>query len=198
MDGRLAGQRSAENLSDEELARAAQGGSSNAFEELVLRYRAMLLRHIQRRIRNQHEAEDLVQETLLRASRNLHRYDAARPFVPWLLTVATRLSISHQRQSLRHSPPVALQENDERRDPQGQPHEQLGRQVLAARLWETIERQLSQLQYRVMWLRYGEDCTVAEAAARAGLTRLHVKVLLHRARRRLMKSSEVRQLTLPH
>ena len=39
-------------------------------------------------VRDPHDAEDIAQESFLRAFRSLHRWDSERPFRPWLLTIA--------------------------------------------------------------------------------------------------------------
>ena len=81
------------NCSDEQLACRAQAGCAAALEALVRRYDAPLKRYLRRRL-GAHDAEDVAQETLLKAMRNLHRYDPGRPFSAWLYTIAMRLAIS--------------------------------------------------------------------------------------------------------
>ena len=59
--------------SDEDLALRAQQGCADAFEELVRRYQVPLVRFL-RRLGNGAEAEDLTQDTFVRAYENMHRY----------------------------------------------------------------------------------------------------------------------------
>lgn len=62
----------------------------------------MLVRSYQRRIfalgirffRNSDDAEDLVQETFVRAWRGLDRFDPTRPFAPWLLRIASNRALT--------------------------------------------------------------------------------------------------------
>jgi len=59
----------------------------------------------------------------------------------------------------------------------------------------TARNTLSANHYDALWLHYGEDLAVAEIATIMGKTRVHVKVMLHRARHRLrqaLRDSRVR------
>jgi len=80
-------------LADAELVRRSLAGDRGAFEDLVRKYHHQLLRLLHGIARNQEEAEDLVQDTFLRAFRNLDRFDLSRPFRPWLWTLGTRLAL---------------------------------------------------------------------------------------------------------
>ena len=81
----------------EELARLAQGGEVSAFEAVVGLFGPRLLRYVRQRVGNVHTAEDLVQETFLKAFRGLAGYDSSRSLATWLFTIATRVAISHGR-----------------------------------------------------------------------------------------------------
>jgi hypothetical protein len=63
---------------DEELAARAAAGSRSAFEELVTRYGVRLLHFLRSRAGPSEDVEDLVQETFLKAYRNIGRYDPRR------------------------------------------------------------------------------------------------------------------------
>src|SRR6185295_16913226 len=84
-------------VSAEALALEAQAGSVQAFEALVARFEAPLLRFLFLRTRDAAAAEDLTQEAFLRAWKNLARYDPRWRFSTWLYTVAERLCISARR-----------------------------------------------------------------------------------------------------
>ena len=68
---------------DEELARRAQLGCTDSFEELVRRFQVPLLRFLGRRT-SAVDAEDLLQDTFVRAYQNLQRYRSAWRFRTWL------------------------------------------------------------------------------------------------------------------
>src|SRR4030066_729639 len=85
------------NPTDEDLAARAAAGSRPSFEQLVSRYSLRLFHFLRSRSGSDEDVEDLVQETFLKAYRNIGRYDPQRKFSTWLFTVAIRLSISRHR-----------------------------------------------------------------------------------------------------
>ncbi|NJN40724.1 MAG: hypothetical protein HC807_07785 [Gammaproteobacteria bacterium] len=77
-------------VTDEQLAKAAQGGSSTAFDELVERYQCRLLRFLLGRCRSRADAEDALQDSFMNAYRYLHSFDTDRRFSTWLYRIALR------------------------------------------------------------------------------------------------------------
>jgi RNA polymerase sigma-70 factor, ECF subfamily len=76
------------SLEDGELVGRAKTGDRGAFGQLVLRHQRRVFALGLRWFRNADDADDLVQETFVRAWRALDRFDETRPFAPWLLTIA--------------------------------------------------------------------------------------------------------------
>ncbi len=167
--------------SDEELARRAQEGCTASFEELVRRFQVPLL-HFLRRWTSTEEAEDLVQDTFIRAYRNLHRYRPTARLATWLFTIARRLSINRQRKRrpVADSPTLEYAEGDA--PPPGQI---VAEQESRRRLWDLADEVLSERQRTVLWLYYVEDMSVGEVAQVVGHSRGAVKTMLFRARRKL-------------
>ena len=165
---------------DEELALEARAGSRRSFEELALRYRRRLFVYLRPKLGSDQDAEDMVQETFLKLYRNIASYDPAYRFSTWLYTSANRLAISSFRKKRATGgrvEPASI--------PAGTPAGADGEEAVAG-LWEAA-RTLGGNQFRVLWLRYGEDMTVAEIAGALSKSRLAVRLLLHRARTNLMK-----------
>jgi RNA polymerase sigma-70 factor (ECF subfamily) len=71
------------------LLEAVRGGDEDAFRQLVEPHRANLLAHCYRMLGSIHDAEDALQEALLRAWRGLSGFDAGRSIRPWLYKIAT-------------------------------------------------------------------------------------------------------------
>ena len=167
---------------DEELAREARAGSRSAFEELALRYKRRLFVYLRPRLGSDQDTEDMVQETFLKLYRNIDRYDPAYRFSTWLYTAATRLAISSYRKKKIAVVPLPAEEAGGVADPAAGPPAEME----ASGLWDSA-RTLAESQFRVLWLRYGEDLEVAEIARATGKSRVAVSLLLHRARTNLMK-----------
>ena len=184
MDERSGPQHEVVERSAEELAADAAAGSSACFEALVRLLGPRLLRYLHQRVRDAHAAEDLLQETFLKAYRNLGRYDPSRSFATWLFTIGTRLAASYWRS---RRPAVAMEGIDPPDRRGCGPQETASRREEHARLWATASRVLSDSQFTALWLRYAEEMAIREIASVMSKSTGGVKVLLHRACRRLME-----------
>jgi len=75
-----------------DLARRARRGDATAFDQLVLRFHRPVLRFCWRLLRSA-DAEDLAQDTFVRAFVHFERFDPERPVLPWLMAIARRLCL---------------------------------------------------------------------------------------------------------
>jgi RNA polymerase sigma-70 factor, ECF subfamily len=75
-----------------ELARRARRGDAAAFDELVRRFHRPVYRFCWRLVRSP-DAEDLAQDTFVRAFVHFERFDPQRPVLPWLIAIARRLCL---------------------------------------------------------------------------------------------------------
>jgi RNA polymerase sigma-70 factor (ECF subfamily) len=74
---------------DERLLAAAQGGDEGAFQRLVEGYRGQLHAHCYRMLGSTHDAEDALQEALLRSWRGLGKFAGRSSLRSWLYKIAT-------------------------------------------------------------------------------------------------------------
>lgn len=83
-------------VTDEGLALALQGGDTSALDALVERHYDLLIGYLYRLLHGERSlAQDIAQETFLRALRGISRYTHPRPFKPWLYAIATNLARDH-------------------------------------------------------------------------------------------------------
>jgi RNA polymerase sigma-70 factor (ECF subfamily) len=83
---------------------AAKDGDREAQQWLVRRWTAPLYRFCLRMLRNEQDARDAAQDTLVKALRNLHRYDTNRKFSTWVFGIARNTSIDEHRRRRRRAP----------------------------------------------------------------------------------------------
>lgn len=177
-------------ISAEALALEAQAGSVPAFEALVARFEAPLYRFLFVRTRDAAAAEDLTQDSFLRAWQNLARYDPRWRFSTWLYTLAERLCVSARRSSGK-GPRVLASEFELGAVPAGvDPSHAAAARDEGRALWETAARVLRPEERSALWLRYAEDLSAEEIGAVLGRPAVTVRVLLFRARGRLAAALE--------
>jgi RNA polymerase sigma-70 factor (ECF subfamily) len=80
--------------SDRELVDRARSGDKQAFGQIVRRYQARIHRLAMHLVRNYAEAEDVAQETFIRAYRALARFDGRSEPYTWLYRIAVNLSLN--------------------------------------------------------------------------------------------------------
>ncbi|NNL48819.1 MAG: RNA polymerase subunit sigma-70 [Acidimicrobiia bacterium] len=86
----------------------ARRGDADAFGELANRHRVRLYRHCYRMLGSGAEAEEAVQDTLLRAWQRLDTYDGHGSFPGWMYRIATNMCIDRLRGRKRRLHPVSL------------------------------------------------------------------------------------------
>ncbi len=172
-------------VSDEELVREARTGSSASIDELWRRYQRRIFLFIRRKVGTDQDAEDILQDTFIKAMRYLDRFDEKYRFSGWLFTICNQLIISHYRRRKEVELPQEIPNCSDG------PAETAETDSLKERLWKAASR-LPKKQFDVIWLRYVENMTVAEVARCMSISGINTRVLLHRARLALMREvSEV-------
>jgi len=182
--------------SAEALAREAQGGSVHAFEQLVERFEGPLYNYLCVRTGNASAAEDLTQESFLRAWQRLSYYDPRWRFSTWLYTLAQRLAVSAHR-SRGKEPTVRGDEalHDVRAGVD--PSAEVEARDEGRALWDLAAKVLREEERSALWLRYAEDLSVDEIARILGRPGVTVRVWLFRGRERLGEALERADLAPP-
>ena len=171
------------------LVQASQNGDTAAFEELIKRYDRKLLRIALNVTRNAEDAEEAVQDTFLKAFRNLNRFEGKAKFATWLTRIAINESLTKLRK--QHGNKETSLERDIRLDGEVlpvdvadwalNPEERYG----VSQLRDILTKSLQELRpaLRVVFaLRDVEGFSTSETAGALGLTQVSVKARLFRAR----------------
>lgn len=92
-------------MTDEALALQVQHGDRSAFGLLMERYEAKLQRYVRKFLFGYDEADDLVQETFIKAYVNIQGFDTERRFSPWIYRIAHNLCINAIKKKGKESLP---------------------------------------------------------------------------------------------
>jgi RNA polymerase sigma-70 factor (ECF subfamily) len=168
---------------ERELIECAREGDREAFGALVRIHQRRIFALGLRFFGNAYDADDLVQDTFVRAWKNVDRFDVDRPFAPWLLKIATNRALTELETRKRRRG----EEIDERIRARGPgPEEDLER----ARLTAAVERAVARLpeeQRMVLLLRTTEDLSYREIADTLDIPIGTVMSRLARARETIRK-----------
>src|ERR1700755_3524468 len=86
-----------QRLEDAELVHRSQAGDTDAFGELVTKYRTKIFNMIYGMVGNETDAWDLAQESFLKAWRSIHRFQGRSSFYTWLYRLTTNVAIDSLR-----------------------------------------------------------------------------------------------------
>lgn len=174
-----------EGWSDEEIVDRVRSGATALYELIVRRYNQRLYRVARAILRDDTEAEDVMQEAYVRAYQHLGQFEGRAPFATWLTRIAVHEALARLRARQR------MQQLEPRGDdaameiPIVEKSPDPEQETSAREAGRLLEEELLNLpeQYRtVLMLRDVEDLSTAETAEALGLTEENVKVRLHRGR----------------
>jgi RNA polymerase sigma-70 factor (ECF subfamily) len=188
---------------DSAAAEEARKGNQRAFGALVERHSRSVFRLAFRMTGNEQDAEDLVQETFLKAYKQLHRFDGRSAFGTWLYRIAANCSLDLIRVRKNRAERQTSATNSETMDlldqvaAPGPSPERLARSGQVASLLKPALEQLTELERTAFVLRHYEGCGIAEIASTLGVEANAAKHSVFRAvqklRRALQPVAEVAQ-----
>jgi RNA polymerase sigma-70 factor, ECF subfamily len=183
---------STEPLSDEEVVRRVLDGETALFELIMRRYNQRLYRVARAILRDDAEAEDVMQDAYVRAYGHLSQFAGRSQFATWL----TRIAIHEALARVQRRKKIDQLGTSEWTDGEGEmnipattlnPEEQLS----ASELGRALESAILSIpeQYRlVLMMRDVEQLSTTETASALDLSEENVKVRLHRARAMVRKN----------
>ncbi len=161
---------------------AARRGDAAAWEQLVQAHQQPVFRLAYLLLGDPDDAEDVAQETFLRAYHALERFDSTRPLRPWLMRITTNLCHNWRRSAGRYLSVLQSVFNSQPREVSAL---QMAEQNLeSGALWNAVRR-LRVEDQQVIYLRYFLECSEAETAEVLGVAHGTVKSRSHRALERL-------------
>lgn len=167
------------------LMRQSLAGDKRAYAQLLANTAAMLRPSLSKRLNNQSEVDDVLQEILLSIHKARHTYDGGRPYKPWAFAIAKFRFQDHLRKiygdRLRHS--AGLEEADF----------VISDVTESGIAYESIKEEIDKLakkQAMILTLMHNDGYTSKEIADKIGMKESAVKVAAHRAYKILKKKLE--------
>jgi RNA polymerase sigma-70 factor (ECF subfamily) len=171
-------------LDEPTLIRRAAHGDAAAWEPLTLAHQQAVFRLAYLLLGDADDAEDIAQETFLRAWKALQRFDATRPLRPWLLSIAANLARNRRRSAGRYV--FALMRAFREHPKETLLDEASAQNTEADELWRAVQ-QLDLPDQQIVYLRYFLDLPVSETAEALQIAEGTVKSRLSRALEKLRK-----------
>jgi RNA polymerase sigma-70 factor, ECF subfamily len=174
-----------EGWTDEEVIERVKSGDTALYEIIMRRYNQRLYRVARAILRDDGEAEDVLQDAYVRAYQHLDQFAGRAPFSSWLTRIAVHEALrrirwrnrNQQLEDTEHDEEGSMSVVETSLDPE--------QRTSLGELGQLLEEAVLDLpdQYRtVVMLRDVEELSTSETAAALDLTEQNVKVRLHRGR----------------
>ncbi len=186
-DATLVERAASEGWTDEDVIRRVLGGETPLYEVIMRRYNQRVFRIARAVLRDDAEAEDVMQDTYVRAYEHLADFEGRAKFSTWLTRIAVHEALARSRQRTRFQPLEASAESEKN-----------AMEFLASPMYGSPDQRVSDREvndlleaailalpeeYRLVFvMREVEELDTADTAESLGLTPENVKVRLHRAR----------------
>ena len=174
-----------QSLSDTEVVDRVRAGETGLYELLMRRYNQRLFRIIRAVVINDEEAEDILQETWVRAYEHLSQFAGRASFATWVTRIGFHEALARARKRKRwapvEDPEGEIMPEAARRSPSDDPESQAIRGQLGTILQSAVDA-LPDSYRTVFVLREVEQLSTTETAECLGLSEEAVKTRLHRGR----------------
>lgn len=181
----------AKSLSDEDVVKRVLAGETALFEIIMRRHNQRLYRVARAVLKDDGEAEDVMQDAYVRAYKNLGQFEGRAKFSTWLTRIAVHEALSRKQRRRNIQELDAMVDREKEQMQEMRSHETTPEQGAAGReMRGVLEAAINRLpeKYRTVFiLREVEEMTTTETAESLELTEENVKIRLHRAKALLRK-----------
>ena len=185
-----------QTVSDIDVVNRVRAGETGLYELLMRRYNQRLYRTIRSVVTDEAEAEDVLQESWVRAYEHLDQFGGLAQFATWVTRIAFYEALARNRKSKRWTPMEdhageIMAEVNRRRTTTATPETQAMQGQMRQMLRSAVDA-LPEMYRSVFVLREVEQLSTTETADSLGLSEEAVKTRLHRSRALLRRDLETR------
>ncbi len=177
-------------LSDEEVVERVLAGDTALYEVVMRRYNTRLYRVARAILRNDGEAEDVMQDAYVKAFQHLGQFAGRAKFSTWLTRIAVHEALARVHKARRFEEWDDMNENQQNEigaAPLKSNPESETASVEMSKILEQAIESLPETYRAVVMMRDVEDMSTAETAECLSLSEENVKIRLHRAHEMLRK-----------
>lgn len=159
-------------------------GQTNYFSYIVDKYQNIVFSIALKVLRNREEAEEMAQESFIKAYKSLGSFKRKAKFSTWLYRITYNTCISATRKKKHHftsTDDLQIEDESQEMNLDGIPEENRSKYIKAAL------KKLPEDEYTLVLLYYFEEQSIEEVSKVAGLSESNTKVKLYRARKKLYK-----------
>ncbi|RCS27546.1 RNA polymerase sigma factor [Polaribacter sp. WD7] len=161
-------------------------GDTNAFSYLVDNYKNMIYSLAYKMTKNKEEAEEISQDTFIKAYKNLSNFKGDSKFSTWLYKIAYHATLDAVKKNKRNASTFEINEITYNQIKSVEDIlEGIERKERAKILNECLLK-LPEEERSIIWMFYYEELSLKEIIEISGLSEANIKVKLHRARKRLL------------
>lgn len=168
-------------MTEQQLIIEAKKGSTNCFTQLVGLYQLRLYSYLLARCERSHDADDVLQETIINAYKYIQSYDSQWKFSTWLFTIARRI--------LSKLKPFQHLSYDASNHDQQIEHDPF--EIDKSNIWLLIKNELKSDEYDALWFFYNDQSSIRDIAKIMEKTESWVKTSLRRSKIKLSNNSSL-------
>jgi RNA polymerase sigma factor (sigma-70 family) len=165
-------------MEEQKIIEMVQQGNANAFSFLVNKYQDIVFSIALKVLKNREDAEEMAQETFIKAFRSIQSFQGKAKFSTWLYSITYNTCITHTRKKKLSTTqienlPVSYEDTDDSQEEN------------RAKYLEMAMKQLPEDDYTLLVLYYYEDQNIEDICQITGLSESNAKVKLFRSRKKL-------------
>lgn len=161
-------------------------GDTNAFSYLVDNYKSMVFSLAFKMTKNREEAEEISQDTFIKAYKNLNKFKGDSKFSTWLYRIAYHTSLDNLKKNKNNNSTFEINEITFNQIQSVENILEGIERKERAKIMDACLNKLADEERSIIWMFYYDELSLKEIIKVTDLSEANLKVKLHRARKKLL------------